>query len=149
MADGGAITAAFRAGSETFRTRLFVMTGEVRLVGERTPDLPEAAAMAAAGFGPPMVDRLGAVRPKTVFGENDRSPKFVRAASVAGSDQSGPEAGRPSIGEDGRSPRFVRAAPAAGNAVRAGSDRSGPEARRLSVGRDGDRPQCVGVSGKP
>jgi hypothetical protein len=45
------------------------MTGEVRLVGERTPDLPEAAAMAvvvAVICGPLVVDRLGAVRPKSV-----------------------------------------------------------------------------------
>ncbi|KEO58786.1 hypothetical protein SMB34_12250 [Thalassospira permensis NBRC 106175] len=51
--------------------RLFVMTGEVRLVGERTPNLPEAAAMAAAAAsdcGPSVVDRLGAVRPKSVCG---------------------------------------------------------------------------------
>ena len=59
MADGEAITAAFCAGSNTLLIRLFIMTGEVRLVGERTPDLPEAAAMAAVGFGPPMVDRWG------------------------------------------------------------------------------------------
>ena len=67
--DGGAITAVLRAGSNTLLTRLFVMTGEVRLVGERTPDLPEAAAMAvvvAVICGPLVVDRLGAVRPKSV-----------------------------------------------------------------------------------
>ncbi|WP_147262135.1 YcjX family protein [Thalassospira xiamenensis] len=69
MADGGAIMAAFRAGSNTLLTRLFVMTGEVRLVGEWTPNLPEAAAMAAVAAsdcGPSVVDRLGAVRLKTV-----------------------------------------------------------------------------------
>jgi len=71
-ADGGAITAVLRAGSNTLLTRLFVMTGEVRLVGERTPDLPEAAAMAAVAAvtasdcGPSVVDRLVAVRPKSV-----------------------------------------------------------------------------------
>ncbi|MDM7976521.1 MAG: hypothetical protein QUV89_11035 [Thalassospira xiamenensis] len=68
-ADGGAITAVLRAGSNTLLTRLFVMTGEVRLVGERTPDLPKEAAMAAVAAsdcGPSVVDRLGAVRPKSV-----------------------------------------------------------------------------------
>ena len=63
---------AFRAGSNTFRTRLFVMTGEVRLIGERTPDLPDGAEMAAVAAvaavicGPSVVGRLGAVRPKSV-----------------------------------------------------------------------------------
>ena len=32
------------SGSNTFQTRLFIMTGEVRLVGERTPDLPESGS---------------------------------------------------------------------------------------------------------
>ena len=67
--DGEAITAVFRAGSNTLSIRLFVMTGEVRLVGERTPDLPKAAAMAvvaASDCGPSVVDRLGAVRPNSV-----------------------------------------------------------------------------------
>jgi len=61
--------AAFRAGSNTLLTRLFVMTGEVRLVGEGTPDLPETAVMAAVAAGtcgPSVVDRLRAVRPKSV-----------------------------------------------------------------------------------
>jgi len=48
------------------------MTGEVRLIGERTPDLPDGAEMAAVAAvaamdcGPSVVDRLGAARPKTV-----------------------------------------------------------------------------------
>ena len=67
--DGEAITAVFRAGSNTLSIRLFVMTGEVRLVGDKTPNLPEAATMAAVAAedcGPFVVDRLGAVRPKSV-----------------------------------------------------------------------------------
>jgi len=47
-----------------FKHGLFVMTGEVRLVGERTPNLPEAAAMAAMDWGPSVVDRLGASAPE-------------------------------------------------------------------------------------
>jgi len=68
-ADGGAITAVFRAGPNRFQTHLFVMMGEVRLVGEGTPDLPKAAAKAAVAAvicDPSVVDRLGAVRPKSV-----------------------------------------------------------------------------------
>ncbi|KEO56979.1 hypothetical protein SMB34_17620 [Thalassospira permensis NBRC 106175] len=53
---------------------------------------------------------MGAVRPKSVFGANDRRPKFVRAEPVAGnairaeSDRSGSEAREPSVGEDGEGP---------------------------------------------
>ncbi|WP_156962664.1 hypothetical protein [Thalassospira permensis] len=50
------------------------------------------------------------MRPKSVFGANDRRPKFVRAEPVAGnairaeSDRSGSEAREPSVGEDGEGP---------------------------------------------
>jgi len=75
--------AAFRVGSNTLLTRLFVMTGEVRLVGERTPNLPEGAEMAAVAAvicGPSVVDRLGAVGQcarSPSAGENGSSPRCV------------------------------------------------------------------------
>jgi hypothetical protein len=40
---------AFRAGSNTLLIRLFVMTGEVRLIGEWTPDLPERGSDGSSG----------------------------------------------------------------------------------------------------
>jgi hypothetical protein len=110
--DGGAITAAFRAGSNRFRIRLFVMTGEVRLIGKGIPICRRRQqwqqwALARRWW------TGGAVRPKSVFGENDRRPKCVRAEPVAGnairaeSDQSGPEAREPSVGRNGEGPKFV------------------------------------------
>ncbi|SOC28184.1 hypothetical protein SAMN05428964_106133 [Thalassospira xiamenensis] len=58
--------------------------------------------------------QVGTVRPKTVFGENDRRPKCVRAEPVAGnairaeSDRSRSEAREPSVGGNGEGPKFVR-----------------------------------------
>jgi len=75
--------------------------------------------MAAAGFGPPMVDRWEpCARRPSLVGENDRHPKCVRAEPL-------PE--MPS------GPRVTGA---------------GRKARRPSVGGNGDSPRCVGVSGE-
>ena len=94
---------------------------------------------------------MGAVRPKTVFGENDRRPKCVRAETVAGnairaeSDRSGSEAREPSVGGNGEGPKFVWATPIAGSTVWAESDQS--KAERPSVG--GEMVTARAVSGFP
>ncbi|WP_339724903.1 hypothetical protein, partial [uncultured Thalassospira sp.] len=67
-------------------TRSFVMTGEVRLVGEGALNLPGAAAMAAGaavGCDPSMVDQWGPVRPKCV-----RAPSVAGSAAIAESGRS-------------------------------------------------------------
>lgn len=48
--DGEAITAAFRVSSNTLLICLYVMMGEVRLVGERTPNLPESGSDGSSGL---------------------------------------------------------------------------------------------------
>ena len=63
------------------------MTGEVRLVGDKTPNLPEAATMAAVAAedcGPFVVDRLGAVRLKSVCRRQWRTPEVCLDVGVAG-----------------------------------------------------------------
>lgn len=127
------------------------MTGEMRLVGERTPDLPESGSNGSSGLWPADGGQVGALRPKTVFGENDRRPKCVRAEPVAGnairaeSDRSGSEAREPSVGGNGEGPKFVRATSVAGSTVWAKSERS--KAERPSVG--GEMVTARAVSGFP
>jgi len=72
----------------------------VRLVGERTPDLPESGSDGSSGLWPADGGQVGVVYPKSVCWWKWRTPEVCLDVGVAGCrrDRSGQLAGGPSAG---------------------------------------------------